>query len=361
MMGEAVRRYLVRVDKVYAVKNVRICDYWLSWLRDRGGDFAGLSLDELVVWQKANPLNYGLSDLVMEWVNELDLRATSKKRYLSAVQSIFMHNRAMLPKDPSFRVRSEVPKVVGDLSLEDFRMILASSNMVYRAMFLCMGMGIMGAAEMEYWNRTGWNNLKRDLDADIGPIRVDLPGRKYGRNVYPFYTFIGRDAVKAIRDYLPKRPKNSKYIFCNQFQLNVTGHAAYVYWHRHLKELGLIKPGEKKTWYGKNPHEIRDLFRTRWHKSAADPLVAEFMMGHVKQIDPNEYNRFWEDEDYVRSEYRKAEAWLNVLSGDPGKVSRDEVERVVGERESVLQDSITELSKLVEVLMKRVQELEKKP
>ncbi|MGD0804039.1 MAG: hypothetical protein ABSA11_08215 [Candidatus Bathyarchaeia archaeon] len=76
--------------------------------------------------------------------------------------------------------------------------------------------------------------------------------------------------------------------------------------------------------YGKNPHELRDTFRTRWHKSGADSLAAEFFMGHV--VDPLGYNKAMEDIDYTRREYRKAERWLNVLSEDPSKVDAGEVE-----------------------------------
>ncbi len=75
---------------------------------------------------------------------------------------------------------------------------------------------------------------------------------------------------------------------------------------------------------GKGLHELRDAFRTRYHKSLGDPLVAEFMMGH--QVDPLGYNKAMDDIDYVKREYRKAEPWLNIISEDPTKVDVYEVE-----------------------------------
>ena len=54
---------------------------------------------------------------------------------------------------------------------------------------------------------------------------------------------------------------------------------------RRLKRLGLIigKRG-KSARYGKNLHEIRDLFRTRWEKSGASGAAAEFFKGHARAL-----------------------------------------------------------------------------
>jgi len=76
---------------------------------------------------------------------------------------------------------------------------------------------------------------------------------------------------------------------------------------------------------GKNPHEMRDLFRSMWEKSPAKGSVAEFCMGHV--IDPLEYNKAFRDDEWVRDQYLNAEPWLNIISsGRPfGQVDKDEV------------------------------------
>ena len=57
-------------------------------------------------------------------------------------------------------------------------------------------------------------------------------------------------------------------------------------------------------------HEMRDVFKTRFHKSGADPVVAEFCIGH--EVDPLGYNKAMSNVSYVSREYRKAEPWLNI-------------------------------------------------
>jgi len=80
--------------------------------------------------------------------------------------------------------------------------------------------------------------------------------------------------------------------------------------------------------YGVSPHEIRDLTRSRWQVSGADPLVAEFLMGH--DIDPNAYNKFMKYEPwYLVQEYRKALPWLNIMSQNPSKVDRFKIDNEI--------------------------------
>jgi len=184
-----------------------------------------------------------------------------------------------------------------------------------------MFQGGMGLKEIVYWSNHGLPSLKEQLRLGVHPIRIDLPGRKLNRNIRPFYTFIGWDAINTLKDWLEVRPNRSRAIFTNQFGDPVSEKSIRNYWTRHLKNLGIIKPPENpshRTRYGKNPHELRDLFRTRWQKSGASPEVAEFLMGHI--VDPLGYNKAMRDHDYVAGEYMKAEPWLNILSEDPSKV-----------------------------------------
>jgi len=77
--------------------------------------------------------------------------------------------------------------------------------------------------------------------------------------------------------------------------------------------------------YGVNPHEIRDLSKSRFHISGADLDVWEFMAEH--EIDPNKYDKFMKLEPwYPIQEYRKFLPWANILSCDPERVSRTEVD-----------------------------------
>jgi len=224
--------------------------------------------------------------------------------------------------------------VVGRLSLVEFKEILASCNLTYRAVFLCMFQGGMGAGELVYWSDNGLESVRRQMQQGARYLRVDLPGRKKAKNVRPYYTFIGRDGIDVLRAWLKARPDvDHDAIFVTQFKTPMKYDTLYMYWLLRLRQLGLIsKPKGYEAMssderrgirYGKSDHELRDLFRTRWEKSGSSGTAAEYFMGHI--IDRLDYNKAFRDVDYARRQYQKAESWLNVVSEEPDKVPRDEV------------------------------------
>jgi len=316
-----VERWLGRLAE--STRAVHLCSFreWLDWLRVNDPELGGLGPDGLVRFQRERG-GYRILDSLQRWILGKRGRASYKRRLYSVVRSFFAHNRAPLPDDPSFIIRGDFPKVAGSLTVEEFRRILMSCNPCYRAAFLCMFQGGMGAGELVYWSNHGYRSLKRQLERDAHPIRVDLPGRKRMRNERPYYTLIGRDAIDAIRTYLETRPEDAEAIFVTKFHKPITIHSLKLYWRRHLRQLGLLKDGEgagRGVRYGRNLHEIRDLFRTRWEKSPAKASIAEFILGHI--IDPMEYNKIYRHLDYATEQYLLAEPWLNILSEEPEKVS----------------------------------------
>ncbi|MGD0804040.1 MAG: hypothetical protein ABSA11_08220 [Candidatus Bathyarchaeia archaeon] len=177
---------------------------FMEWMAENGEDQSGLSPDELVAYQKraAGDDRYRVLDLVEGWMRTIRGRAKSKERYYSAVKSFFLHNRAELPRDPGFRISVEVPPVVGSLTHDEIRKAVVKSNRLYRAVFLCMVSGGMGCSEVVEWSNARLADLKKQLDAGVRPIRVDLPGRKKLKNRRSYHTFLGRDAIDAIMFYM---------------------------------------------------------------------------------------------------------------------------------------------------------------
>ena len=209
--------------------------------------------------------------------------------------------------------------------------------------------GGMGLGELLYWSDNGLRFTLEQLESGRIPIRVDLPGRKKGRGIRPFYTFLGRDSVKALRDYLEERPHRNGSIFFNQFGQPITRNGVFYYWRRQLLALGLVKKYEK---YGKNLHEIRDVFRSRWEKSGARGVAAEFFMGHI--IDPNDYNKAFMDVDFAREQYSIAENWLNILSEDPEKVPRSEMDSTIRRMEEAQNAAQKEILARLEYLERKL-------
>jgi integrase len=211
-----------------------------------------------------------------------------------------------------------------------------------------MFQGGMGLDELVWWSDNSWEELDVQLRQHARVIRISLIGRKSRKNDYNYYTFIGEDAIQALRNYIPKRPVGAEAIFIIQNGQAVTKTAIKYYWFRHLKKLGIIKPRKEGpgTRYGKNLHELRDVFRTQWEKSPAAANIAEYIMGH--QVDPLEYNKAFRDTKWASKEYLKALPLLQVMSsGKPfGKVDESLLEEQTRTIE-VLRTEVARLRALV--------------
>jgi len=355
------------------------------------GELEGLGPDELVDFQvdAKGRDRYLILRAAQSWVDGLDLRVGSKQLYLTYIRSFFLHNLAELPHDRSFSFRSSLPCVVGRLDLESLQRILLNSNKMYKAVFLMMSQGIMGEGELVYVSKFQASHVLKCLGKG-GLFKVSLPGRKQTRNVKSFYTVLSckGDWADAMRDYL-RSLKNvpSDVLFRNQRGTPLNENNIRYYFHWRAVESGVIKQHTPKCrlcggetlrkrnrkkiieyvckdcncvsvasdvtdgyfWggirYGVNPHEIRDLMRSRWQVSGADPTVAEFIMGH--DIDSNHYNKFMRYEPaYLFSEYRKALPWLNVLSCDPNKVDKSEIEGRLEARDAEMEVVRNEMVKM---------------
>jgi len=199
-------------------------------------------------------------------------------------------------------------------------------------------------------------------------IKVDLPGRKMLKFEKEYYTFIGPDAIEAVRSWILQRPK-AETIFTDQYGKPLTKSSLRKYWLRHLRKLGIIGPqtkgSDKGYRTGKGLHEVRDVFRSLWEKTTANKKIAEFMMGHV--IDPLEYNKAYRDVKWARGEYEKALPFLDIMSSGRafGRVDEDEIkyqERRIKELETQVekqQENDQRIADLEEQLGKTQETLEK--
>ena len=332
------------------------------WVQVDGGRYAGKSPEELLDLQDRaiGRERYAQLRLIQKWVGAKTLSLTSKKTMYAAVRSFYLHNLVELPKDVSFRIRGDYETTQSEMSVADFRKVVLASNRLYRTVFLCMYSGGMGERELLLMNRM--DDVKQQLERGERLIRVHLPSRKH--NAKPYYTLLGSDALTALREYLAKErgatiesqaifvndqgnlltPENIRQNFLSgAFRSGVVKRKAstcplcggelkrirreHIYLrclqcgNRRILSKEFWLP--KETRYRVHPHEIRDLFRSEWQKSGADPFVAEFMMGHT--VDPNNYNKFFLDLDYVREQYLIAEPYLDVLSKEPRTVPKAEL------------------------------------
>ena len=332
--------------------------------------FNSMSPVELVQWVKDQPKiddRYAVVDLLLGWKTELEnskLRAKSIKTGLSIVRSFFDHNRATLPPDKKlWDIRPDTPEVDGELFAEEIRKMILSCNETYQAIYLCMFQAGLDKSSFLRWNAEGWESLQSQLAKGSHPIEIKINGRKMNRNKKPFHTYLGRDSVEALKLYINTvRPRGGTHIFYNKHGNPVSENSVYYYWLRHLRRLGLIrKQGHgKRNRYGKNPHEMRDTFRSLWTKSQADATIGEYCLGHTG--DPLGYDKAYKDRDFRMREYLKAEPWLNIMSETEayGQVTEIEYHTLRGEIETLQRDDITRQS-YIDHLETRIKELEARP
>jgi len=343
----SVAKWLGRLSPSSERVNLIYLRNFMEWVKENGGKFAGMNPDELVKYQKeaGNSERHDVLDLVQGYVLGIGgkIRTSTKKRAYSTIKSFFMHNRADLPPDGIFKIRGE-PKSVGTLTIEDIKMLYTASNPTYQTIIICLFQSGLGLAEFEYWNLNGLEDLKKQLLNDSALIRIQLPKRFKTEREEPFSTRLGYDAIQALRRYMELRPKvDEKAIFLSQYRTPIKKDDIRKYLSKRCVKLGLITPikdGYSGHRYGKNPHEMRDVFRSQWERSPAKSSIAEFCMGH--KIDPLEYNKAYKDPAFVDSEYRKAEKFLNILSSQTpyGLVDEEQVQS--------LQDRVKELEKRLE-------------
>ena len=222
----SVENWLSRLAPSTARMNRFELGYFMKWLESNGTHFNDYTPDQLVEYQRkaTNEQQYEILDLVQRWVQSLKGRYETKRHRYNAVRSFFNHNRAHLPPDKSFKIRGDVPPVRASLTAADVRSIVLTCNVMYQAIFLCLLAGGMGQEEFIWWSNNGLDKLEKDLMNEQRIIRLDLPGRKSGRNQNGYYTLIGGDALVALRNWMLERSVlvrekgiDSRSIFLNQF------------------------------------------------------------------------------------------------------------------------------------------------
>jgi len=353
----AVRQWLAKLAP--ATQRVALSNFrnWVRWIHENGGEFMDMTPDGMIRFQQeaGNGSRYAIIDrLVQPYLSACDVRYHTKRQRWIHIRSFFSHNRAELPRDPNIRIRAEKPPIQGTLTVEDIKLVVLACKPAYQATFLSMFQGAMDQEMFTYWNEHGHDDLIRQLaeveklPREAQTIRIQLPGRKSNRNREGFYTFIGVDAIDAIRNWLPDRPAHASAIFTDQRKMPLGKSSMRHLWNYHVKRLGLVPPSlkHKGARTGKGLHEMRDVWRSMWSKSPASHVVGEYLMGHT--IDVLQYDKSFRDVEFYRREYLKAAPWFNILSSGRAfrQVSEDEVERLRRELEQAKQGRDDEVQQL---------------
>lgn len=332
----------------------------MDWVRVNGSKFSGMTPEDLIEYGlDASPRDMNeLLDLKKNYLLSMTGRLNHKKNADKAIKSFFSYNRVEVPKDRTLNLRGDLPKVEGALTPEDLKKIVLSSNSAFQATFLVMLGSGMGQDEFIQWSNTGYEDLMRQLDAGAKLVKISLHGRKGDKNDYNYHTYIGGDALNALKQYLTRRGHSPGAVFMNNIHKPATQDALYQYFSRKIKRLGIGVKG----WAGLSPHGIRDVYRTLWRRSGVPVEYGEYFMGHRGAFDKYGYDRTAQDEDELRKQYSSALPFLNILSeAKPFKlVHQEEVEKLreqLKQRDSKqldLERQLEDTQKTVALIMKRL-------
>lgn len=259
----AVKRW-TRTMRGKPIVKVLVLRAWLWWMKSNEPELYALGLDGLIQYQKKmirdNEEEFVIQDALYGWLYENGGTYNTLRTYETTIRSFFMHNRAELSKDPTARIKPTRYSQISMFTIEEIRSIHSRASPMIQAVLICQIMGGMGFEEILHWSKTGYDDLIEQLDKNEPLIRVALPGRKKMKGIKPYYTFLGRDAKKALKEYLKEREKyvtneNSGYIFLTTRKNPLTYSSFYQAWMRVLRKLKLIPERQKGTYhrYGKNP------------------------------------------------------------------------------------------------------------
>jgi hypothetical protein len=305
---------------------------------------------------------YEILDKLQQYVREyrsvdkagkpMPVTLSTKETIYNVVRSFFIGNRVALPSDKRFgrTLRGEKAPGVARLSVEDIHRLSLGATLREKSMLLTQFQTLSGIGELEYINLNCGDEITAQMRQGKHPVRIDmLMGRK--TNPEPYHTFIGKDAVEALREYFEKErgwPAKGEPIWVSkplgEFQkkqlkdtmLLPDGRVPVLRdtYRDNIRQLtrriGLIPKQEshaRGVRYGYNPNEIRDVARSVSRKATSsgfDVTCAEFWMGHT--IDPLGYDKLQKLEpEWSAKQYRLLEPYFNIISNPPGvAMSSDE-------------------------------------
>lgn len=104
----------------------------------------GKDPETAILWARETPDKYQVLDAIQNYVIRMDgRRYQTKECAYAALRSYFIHNRVMLPRDPSFQIRSDQPPVERKLTIDNLRELVGLATQPFRSMIMLKWMGLL--------------------------------------------------------------------------------------------------------------------------------------------------------------------------------------------------------------------------
>ena len=196
---EVITRIKGVSSKRQAFKNL---EAFYVWLQDTP-EFRGLTPSELLHYPDKKAIERTLETYIIE-LKDQGLRLKTLMTYYARVRGFFTSAMEPLPRNPAFtkslKMNVETEPVENNLTPIFIRRVLDTLKPHHKAGIISMFQGCMDRARFDYWNKTGYADLMKALENDPSEVMISFKGRK--SNTSKFFTFIGRDSIKALKEYI---------------------------------------------------------------------------------------------------------------------------------------------------------------
>lgn len=278
--------------------------------------------------------------------------------YVAAIRSFYRRN--------GFHIMTKLPKaapkpenIKRSLTTDDIRKLVNHAPTLRdRAIILFM---FQGGFDVSTLCSLNYGNVRRELEEGKTPLLIRVVRQK---DEVPYFTFVGKDAVEALKAYLNDRRAKGEVLndktplFIKEGARKgkherISGNLIQNMLRETALKAGIVTREELENadLNPCRPHALRSAFSTILKLKGFDPNLVDFMMGHRL---PYGGAYLIPPEEKVREMYGEVESELSI-SGD-GYINKELQEKLKLYRSEVneLQNQINDLRRLIEVLMTSV-------
>lgn len=242
------------------------------------------------------------------------LAKSSIARKSTAIKSFFNYNKVELDWKPiraNAKYRDRLP------TKEELRRLFDYSHMSNRmkaiiSTLIESGLRIGTVLQLTY------GSIQKDYERSVVPCRVVVPRELTKGKTHDYYSFIGKNTIAYLREYLEKRQSGTKTLEPETltpdsllFKANLKGEDKPIMkatvantLKEALFKLDIIEDNGKGKWKEIHPHTLRKYFRT--YMNPMGHSWVHFMMGHVLKNNDEIYFKAPEVINEARQIYRKA-------------------------------------------------------
>ncbi|TET19318.1 hypothetical protein E3J74_07070 [Candidatus Bathyarchaeota archaeon] len=276
--------------------------------------------------------------------------------YIGAIRSFFKHNDLPLGYVPVGKLRIVYHN--RDITKEEVAQILAHAKVRDKAYFCMMAQSGLRPCTL---NSLRYEHIQKDFEADIIPLKVNVPAEIAKGQYRDYFTFAGPETVRFLKLYLKTRPhiKPSDYLFTHHSENRCFSPKSVSKTFRliiHKLERHKVMKIKKRQYH--KPAEVRLYNLRKFFRKYATPAgfeYVQFWMGHIVREGVDEHYRPKDPEFHRKLYAEKAMPFLRLETATPTETEEviEELREQLKERDkeiNVLEGKMAKLQPLVELV-----------